>query len=478
MTSQRRQAIYEWIVVFLGLGLIVFLNRRLLHTNSTTVALVLLLYILLLAAQLRRHYAVVVSVVAAAAYNFYFLPPIGTFTIVDPQNWLALFAFLATAVIGSSLSQRARQETREARARQREVEALLALSRDLLLIESFGKLVNQVPVLARSASGAGDALLYLLEGDRVYLDGYASDRKVDSSSLRFLALSLVQVQITKANGTTIPLTVGARPRGLLKLSSSQLSIESNQALGSLISIALDRALALEEVSRNKASRENDRLRTLMLDSVTHELRTPLTAIKGASTSLLSLEEIATADLHELASIIDEEADRLDRLVGRAVEMAQIESGEVHMHIEMADIGNLVRESLDNCSWVRNTHPISVDIPDLPTVAIDVEMIAKVLCNLLENAAKYSEPTAPIFITAEQRDHRVLISIADQGVGIEEDEQELVFDRLYRSRAIGGRVQGSGMGLSISRAIIQNHHGSLTVTSQLGHGSVFTVSLPT
>lgn len=477
MISRRRQATLEWIAALGGLCIIVAVYRRWLHINSTTVALTLLLYILLLAASLRLRYSVVVSLLATAAYNFYFLPPVGTFTIADPQNWLALFAFLSTGVVGSRLSEKARDEARSARAGQREVESLLALSRDLLLTQSMQKLVNSVPDLVREASSAESVTLYLLDGDRIYHDEFTHGGDGKREDLRTIALSLPTVQTLASGRMQIPLSVGVRPRGMLVLSMSQLSVESSQALGSLVSIALDRAQALEDVARSEASRENERLRSLMLDSVTHELRTPLTAIKGASTTLLTAENLTIEARHELASIVDEETDRLNRLVGRAVEMAQIESGEVHMHLERTHIASILHEVRDSCLGTYALHPIEESIPELPELSLDVEMMTKVFCNLLENAAKYSEPTSPIFISAELSDGNVLTSVADRGEGIDDNEQSLIFDRLYRSRAIGGRVPGSGMGLAISRAIVEAHHGKLTVTSQVGHGSVFTVSLP-
>ena len=476
MRSRQWQTITEWVLALSGLGCIVLVYRDWLHVNPTTVALTLLLYILLLAARLRLHHAVVASLLATVAYNFFFLPPVGTFTIADPQNWLALFAFLATSVVGSRLSQKAREEAREAKTRQREMESLFALSRDLLLIDSLNKLLNTLPSLVRFASHAAGVVLYLLEGDRIYQDEFMHALEADRESLRQLALSVSQVESDGTGGVHIPVMAGARPRGVLVLSRSRLSPESNQALGNLVSIAIDRAQALEDVAKSEASKENERLRSLMLDSVTHELRTPLTAIKGASTTLLG-GRVEAEELRELASIIDEEADRLNRLVSRAVEMAQIESGEVHLHVQSAALDYLVREAQENCPAIQNTHPVTLDIPDLPRLTVDVSMMVKVLCNLLENAAKYSDESSPIFISGELRDGFIHANVADRGIGIDEDEQSLIFDRLYRSRAIGGRVPGSGMGLAISRAIVEAHHGKLTVTSQPGQGSVFTVSLP-
>ena len=477
MRSRQWQSAIEWSLAFSGLGLIVIACRHWLHPNPTTVALTLLLYILLLAARFRLQHAIAVSLVATAAYNFFFLPPVGTFTIADPQNWLALFAFLATSVVGSRLSQKAKDEARTARSRQSEMASLFALSRDLLMFENLNELLNALPALVRSAARADGVILFLLDGDRIYQDEFTHEFDPDRERLRQLALSVSQVDLTATGSVHIPVMAGAKPRGLLTLSRPHLSRESNQAIGSLVSIAIDRAQALEAAAKSEASKENERLRSLMLDSVTHELRTPLTSIKGASTTLLSSDQLAPEERRELASIIDEEADRLNRLVSRAVEMAQIESGDVHLHLQPASLERLVRNAQEACPLAPNTHPVAMTFPELPTVMVDTDLMTKVLCNLIENAAKYSEPSSPILVTGEVRDGFVHVSVADRGIGIDENEQGLIFDRLYRSRSIGGRVAGSGMGLAISRAIVESHHGKLTVTSQPGRGSVFTVSLP-
>jgi two-component system sensor histidine kinase KdpD len=477
MKSRHSIAVTRWVLAFGALGGIIVAYRHWLHVNPTTVALTLLLFILLLAARWSLRYAVAISLVATACYNFYFLPPIDTFTISDPQNWLALFAFLATSVIGSRLSQKARDEAEQARIRQRELEVLFTLSRELLQTENVAELVNALPELTNRVSRADSVVLYLLDGDRLYQAGLQPMPGVERPHFRQLALTLSGPETTPDQETRIPLRAGVRPRGLLILTGPRLSSETFQAIGGLVSIALDRAQALEDVARSEANKESERLRTLILDSITHELRTPLTSIKGAASTLLSTENVSKEDRRELLTIVDEEADRLNRLVGQAVEMAQIEAQEVHMNFAPVAVADLVKQARESCAWVSSTHPVTVNLPILPKVSADAEMISKLLCNLLENAAKYSNPESPIFISAEQKDGYVLTSVADRGIGIDPAEQGLIFDRLYRSRLNGGSTPGTGMGLAISRAIIESHHGSLTVTSQLDHGSVFTFSLP-
>ncbi len=477
MHSRRSVTITRWVIAFGALAGIVTGYRLWLRVNPTTVALTLLLYILVLAARMGLRQALVIALGATACYNFYFLPPIGTFTISDPQNWLALFAFLATGVIGSRLSQQARDEAQLARTRQLEVEMLLRMSRELLQTENVAELVSSLPTMIQRVWGSTSVTLFLLEGDRLYQS--RADRLSGAvlPHMRQLALGLPSVE-TDSDGTIrIPLRAGVRPRGLLTLTDLQLSNESYQAIGGLASIAIDRAQALESVAKAESSKESERLRSLILDSITHELRTPLTSIKGAASTLLSNEDVSANDRRELLSIVDEEADRLNRLVGQAVEMAQLEAQEIHMNFAPVALPDLIEQVRTTCGGVSNSHPVTVDLPSLPRVSADAEMISKVLCNLLENAAKYSRPGSPIFVTAEQKNGLVLTSVADRGVGIDSSEQELIFDRLYRSRNLSGQTPGSGMGLAISRAIIESHHGALTVTSQPAHGSVFTFSLP-
>ena len=478
MNSRRLVTLTYWLSTFGALATIVLVYHRWLHVNPTTVALTLVLFVLVIAARLSLRYAVAASILATACYNFYFLPPVGTFTIADPQNWLTLFAFLATSVIGSRLSQTAREEADQARARQHELEVLFALSRDLLQTDNVADLLDALPTLINVAARAQQCTLYLLDGDRIYQAGDRQRSSVELAQLRQLALSLPSPEILSDGEAYIPLRVGVRPRGLLGLIGLHFSKDTLQAIGGLASIALDRAQALEKVARNEANKESERLRNLILDSITHELRTPLTSIKGATGALLSMDSVKAEDRKELLEIIDEESDRLNQLIGQAVEMAQLEAKEVHMSFSPVDLRDVVAEAVESCSWVAATHPVTVAVPELPPVNADRVMISKVLCNLIENAAKYSDAQSPILLSAELKKDCVVMSVADRGIGIEPSEQSLIFDRLYRSRAHSQQKPGTGMGLPISRAIIESHHGKLTVTSQPHHGSVFSFSLPT
>ncbi len=262
-----------------------------------------------------------------------------------------------------------------------------------------------------------------------------------------------------------------------------LSRETMEALSGLVSMSIERAGALENSARSEAAKETERLRTALLDSVTHELRTPLTSIKASITALLSQQSLDAMSQHELLTVIDEESDRLNHLIEQAVEMAQLDANKVQLEIKPLAVATLVDAAV--APW-RITHPareIRISLSHtLPSVQADAAWIEKVLGNLLENAAKYSPANQPIFVSADTQGDMLSISVADRGAGIDPLEQGMIFDKFYRGQSYRdptqrNRVGGTGMGLAIARAIVIAHGGTIGVTSQLGHGSVFTFTLP-
>ncbi len=477
MNSQRIIAFARALAVGAGLAGVITVYHRWLHVNPTTVALTLLLGILLLASKWGLRYAVAASLAATLAYNYYFLPPLGTLTIADPQNWLALLAFLATAVIASRLSARIREEAEEARKGQREVEMLFHLSRELLQTDNVTELIHAVPGSIALVCQAVSVLLFVEDGGRVYRAGVVADAPPDAQMLRELMRLPAASRIDGRHGVAVPLRAGVKPRGVLVVEGVTLSDETLEAMGGLVSIAIDRAQALEDVTRVEASKESERLRSVMLDSITHELRTPLTSIKAAATTLLSQEPVSEGDLHELLTVIDEESDRLNHLVAQAVEMAQLDSREIQMHCSPQSVRDLVWSAREGCGAQVSVREIRVEIPSaLPPVLADPAWIQKVLCNLLDNAVKYSRAGEPVVVSADVREEMVRISVADRGAGIDPVDQSMIFDKFYRARAQTERVPGTGMGLAISRAIIDAHQGTISVVSQPGRGSVFTFTL--
>jgi two-component system sensor histidine kinase KdpD len=450
--------------------------RHVTAINPTTVALTLLVAVLIVSAVWGLRYAVFLAVFATLAINYYFLPPVGTFRIAETQNWVALLAFLAAAVIASQLSERARNEAVRATQRRREIERLYAFSQRLMTTENVPELLNSIPRYIVESFGVDVAALFVVGRDDIYRSSPA--KEFDGEQLRSIAARGEPTMDREHRLFFTPLRLGVRSVGAIALCGGLLSRETLEALGSLIAIAIERTAAVEKLSKAEASREGEKLRSAILDSVTHEFRTPLTAIKASATSLLSDANLDSAQQQELITVINEETDRLNHLVGEAAEMAQLDANQVELQREPHHIREVIDRALEEARQFIANHAIEIDIADdLPLVSFDLERIKDVLRQLLENAGKYSPPGSSIRITAETNDHTLSVSVADHGPGIDDFEQSLIFDKFYRGKNERYRIQGTGMGLAIAKAVVEAHGGSIDITSQLGNGSVFSFTLP-
>jgi two-component system sensor histidine kinase KdpD len=276
----------------------------------------------------------------------------------------------------------------------------------------------------------------------------------------------------------VPVRLGIRPIGSLGISGSTPSRQTLEAIGTLIAVAIERARAIEQLGLTEAAREGERLRTALLDSVTHALRTPLTSIKASVTNLLSNASVTNLQRQELLTIINEETDRLNRLVGEAGEMARLDAGEVELHLESRPIEDVIDAALNQCKLTLGARVVRVQVPPgLPNVSVDLVRAREALVHLIENANQYSPADRPITITAEAAPDFVVTSVADRGAGIDDLEQNLIFEKFYRGKDQRYLVQGTGMGLPIAKAIIEAHGGTMSLTSQRGQGSVFSFTLP-
>ncbi len=433
-----------------------------------------LVTVLLTSAYWGLRYALVMAVGATAAFNFFFLPPIGTFTIADPQNWVALFAFLLTALVASNLAERARREADGAKQHRREVERLFALSQRLLASENVLELLNALPKYVQETFSVGSVVAMAADQPTVYRS--SPDAKFEESVLRSTLLR--GEPITQAGVSYVPLRLGMRTVGALGVTGDELSRETLDALGSLAGLAVERARALEALSKNRAEQEHERLRTALLDSVTHEFRTPLTSIKASITTLLSGAALDDVGRRELLTVIDEETDRLNRLVGEAAEMAQLDSGMFKLDLKAHTIQEALQPALADARGSLDNHPVEIEMAtDLPAVRMDVQRIREVLMHLLENAGKYSAPGVSIKVTSQVNGDQLLTSIADRGPGIDSFEQALIFEKFYRGQHQRYTAPGTGMGLAIAKVIVEAHGGTIAVVSQLGSGSVFSFTLP-
>jgi len=443
--------------------------------NATTVALSFLLAILGIATAWGLVEALFASVLAVISFNFFFLPPIHTLIISDPQNWIALLAFLVTAITASQLSVRAKRRAAEAVERRLEVERLYALGQAMLLSSGLHPTARETVNRIMQIFDIPAAAFYLKMENAFFRSGPDSEA-ISDQQLRDSAECQDPEIDTAKQAALVPVRLGGQTIGSLGFAGRVLSSAALNAVAYLVAISMERARSLEEASRLEAVRQSETLKSALLDALAHDLKTPLTSIKGALTHLLGKKH--DTEEEELLTLANEETDRLNRLVVEVIEMARIEAGKLHPDRRPQAIGDIASAALQELESQLKDRNVQVEIPhDLPRAAADFEFIQQAIKQLLDNAVRYSPPGSPIKISAELKGDKIVVSVSDRGEGIDEQEQSRIFDKFFRGRGWRFQVPGTGLGLSIAKGIVEAHGGKIWVASQPGAGSVFSFSLP-
>ena len=449
-------------------------TRIITNVNSTTIALTFLLAILGIATKWGLVEAIVASVSGMLCFNFFFLPPVGTFTIADPQNWVALFAFLVTAVVASQLSNSVKKRALEATRRQQEMERLYELSRGLMLVDKNTPVAGQVSHRTAQVFDLPGVAIFDRRTDHVYRTGL-TDQSISDSRLRDAAIERITFHHPPADVWVLPLNLGGEAVGSLAICGSAISGTALHAIGNLAAITLVRAHAEEAANRMEAARQNEAMKSMLLDALAHEFKTPLTSIKAAASSIL--DEAPPAQ-QELVTVIEEETDRLDSLVTETIRMARIEAGDLRLQKGPESAAGLIESALEKLRILLEDREVKIEVSsNLPEVLVDAELAGLALRQLITNALKYSNPDSTIRVRAYTKDPFVEISVKDSGPGISEKERSHIFERYYRVAESAERVPGTGMGLTIARDIVRAHGGDIWVESAPGQGSEFFFTIP-
>jgi len=272
-------------------------------------------------------------------------------------------------------------------------------------------------------------------------------------------------------------SLGGRALGSLGVAGTQVSDAALSAICQLAAIAMERARVQEAVNRTEFTRQNERLKSTLLDALAHEFKTPLTSIKAAISTVLSQRSHDEVE-NELLTIVEEEADRLTELVTESIKIARIGAGNIQLQRQPFAVTELVSAALGKLKNLCDGRTIRVSLPEgLAEVDADPDLAELVLRQLLVNALKYSPSSAAIQVSAEERDGWIAIQVADNGPGIPEVEQASVFEKFYRGQADRQRTTGTGMGLTIAREIVQAHGGEIWLESGPGKGARFSFTLP-
>ncbi len=480
MSSSARRASVVAVRLLVVLGLLAAITlvcSRLVPVNATTAGFLYLIAVLVIATAWGIVEAMLASVMALACFNYFFLPPVGTLTIADPQNWVALFAFLATSIVASQLSARSKQRTGLAVDRQSEMERLYALSRAILLAEANRKAPKLIAHQIAQIFDLPAVALYDRDTGEIHHGGPEDLRTVDEE-LKEAARKGTLFQ-DGATGTVVTaVRLGGEPIASLAVRGSSLSDAALQAIANLVAIGLEKVRGQEAANRAEAARQSEELKSTLLDAIAHEFKTPLTSIKAAASALLSTPIPKPDEQRELVSIVDEEADRLGRLVTEVIQMARIEAGKVQLNKKPYSVAELVSTALQQMKPMTNGMQITVEVaPDLPRVNVDAELIELAIRQLLDNALKYSAPGSPLSVAARRSGPALIIAVRDRGPGVPERDLARIFERFYRGPGAGRKAVGTGMGLAITREILRAHHGDVSVQSTPGQGSEFSLSLP-
>lgn len=481
MLTSREQVAMRTVRILAGLlavSMVTVFYRAIEFTNATTIALSFLLVVLAVAARWGLPEAIAASAFATLSFNYFFLPPVGTWTIADPANWVALFAFLAVSVVASQLSERARRKAREAIDQRLETERLYTLSRMILMLGgSPAQVAGEITRQVQQVFGAASVALFHQESGQILRAG-SQEIPLSDAQLREIALLGNVAEDAAAGFVALPISLGGKMLGSLAVLGASLSDGARQAIANLIAIALESARSHEVAGQAELVRQSEEFKSTLIDALAHELKTPLTSVKASVSALLAETPPAATNQRELLTIIDEEADRLNRLVFEALQMAKIEAGKLRLDRQACSVDSLIRMAIEKSRRLLEGREVQEQIAaGLPEVSADTELVGTVLSHLLDNAAKYSARGRPIRVAAELDDGQVRISIADQGPGLSEEELSRIFDKYYRGARTRDTVPGVGMGLAIARDIVLAHGGRMWAESATGEGARFSFTLP-
>ena len=478
------------------------------HLGSLSIILLYLLLCFMLTLFVGLGPAALGAVLAVLAFNYFFVPPIHTFDVAQTDNLVALFVFLGVAIITGRLvaSTRARAEV-----------AMREQDRTALLYDLNTALISDVTLDAILATIVASVVqIYGARTGRILLpnpDGRLEERarfpasatpQIDRQSLAMASLVMEKgrpagrsrserrvitpstvLRPSDADVLFLPIAAAERRIGVLEVvgrpGGGRFATEDEQLLETFAAqaaLALERTRLTRVAAEASALAESDALKSALLASLSHDLRTPLAVIKASSSSLLDSSVAWDADSRsEFLLAIDEETDRLARMVDNLLDLTRIEGGTLHPDKSWYDIAELMADVANRPAVRSPDHPLRVDIqPDLPLVCFDYVKIAQVLVNLIENAVKYTPPGTPIVVTARAARDAVELAVTDSGPGIPANELDRIFDPFYRSPR-NARVPGTGIGLAIARGFVEAHGGRIRVESRPGGGASFRFTLP-
>jgi two-component system sensor histidine kinase KdpD len=493
-TEQFNPRLYlmSLLVVAVGLGAAELIQPRF---GIENVDLVFLTAVVVVGVRYGLWPSLFASVIASLCYNFFFLPPVYTFTITDPTNVAAFFFFMLIALLVSNVAARVRIQADTAIGRVRTTESLYAFSRKLAGTATLDDVLWATAYQIALMLKVRVVLLMPEDGILTVKAGYPPEDQLDKADLAAAngawgndrAAGRGSDTLPGAKRLFLPMRTGRGLIGAIGIDNDKtgplLTPDQRRLLDALVdqgALAIERVLLVEDMDSVKRTMESERLRSALLTSISHDLKTPLASVLGAASTMRDLAgNLTEAQKRDLLATVIDESERLNRFIANLLDMTKLESGAIVPNTARLDLSEIVGSALRRASKILSDHKVSLELAaDLPMLELDAVLFEQVLFNLLDNAAKYAPSGTTISIWGIRDRDSVSLQILDEGNGIPPSELESVFDKFYRVQK-GDHVRpGTGLGLAISRGFVEAMHGTISAANRTDRsGAVLTIRLP-
>ena len=491
-TFNPRPYLMALLIVAIGLGAAELIQP---WFGIENVNLVLLTAVVGVAVRYGLWPSLLATVAASLVYNFFFLPPIYTFTITDPINVAAFLLFMLIAILVSNVAARVRAQADTAIGRIQMTEQLYAFSRKLAGTATLDDVLWASAYQTALMLKVRVVLLLPEQGLLTVKAGYPPEDELDQADLAAANWAWSNDRVAGRGSDTLPgakrlflpMRTGRGSIGVIGIDNDRtgplLTPDQRRLLDALVdqgALAIERVLLVEDMDRVKRTMESERLRSALLTSISHDLKTPLASVLGAASTMRDLASgLSEQEKHDLLATVIDESERLNRFIANLLDMTKLESGAVVPNLALHDVGEVVGSALRRATKILAQHRIALDFAaELPMLQIDAVLFEQVLFNLLDNAAKYSHAGTAITMRSYRDGSQFVLEVADEGEGIPEGEVESVFDKFYRVQKSDHVRPGTGLGLAISRGFIEAMHGRIFASNRRDRsGAVLTIRLP-
>ncbi len=448
------------------------------HIKPLTAGLIDLVLVMLVAFRWGFTEAAFASIAAVVCLDFFYMPPIFSLYERDPQDWISSAIFAMVALLVSHYADRLRRQAIDTRNERIRLERLYLTSRDIIMMDRRQEVGAQLTSLIEDIFKVDAVALWDARELKMDKAGREIIPDEEVRSIYFHEISENDAASCKFKRV---LRLGVRPVGALYIAASvhgsYLDSRSVDAIASLSALALERAHSFIAESNAAAAKRSEQLRSTVLDGLAHAFKTPLATILTASSGLLEIPQLEPSE-RELASLIEEEAERLTNLTSKVLQTAELDEGRLEVDDEKIDLDQLLQQCEE---WFVHTladHPLHLaEEASVDHVWADSHLLQMALFQLLDNASKYARPASPITLRIESTDVEIVFSVHNEGSYIAPQERLRIFERFYRSPEAQYKASGTGIGLSVTKRIADAHRGRVWVESGPATDTTFFLTLP-